>query len=121
MLRLSINQDWDTRQVYFSNVFVWDTLVKDFYLALSYYFDSDTGEDRANMAMKINKSLYGLVQASVYWYNHLRVAFEAISFKPSSLDPCMFFGRGIIALIYVDDVLLFVPDQDNIDEVIKEL
>ena len=33
----------------------------------------------------------------------------------------MFYGRVMIALIYVDDVLLFGPDQDNIDEIIKEL
>ena len=33
----------------------------------------------------------------------------------------MFYGIGMIALIYVDDVLLFGPDQYNIDEVIKEL
>ena len=33
----------------------------------------------------------------------------------------MFYGRIMIALIYVDDVLLSVPDQDKIDEVTKEL
>ena len=33
----------------------------------------------------------------------------------------MFYGRGMISIIYDDDELLFGPDQDNIDEVIKEL
>ena len=33
----------------------------------------------------------------------------------------MFYGRGMISIIYDDDALLFGPDQDNIDEVIKEL
>ena len=33
----------------------------------------------------------------------------------------MFYGKGIIALIYVDDVLFFGTEQDQIDEVIKEL
>ena len=33
----------------------------------------------------------------------------------------MFYGRGIIELIYVDDLLFFGTDQDNIDKVIKEL
>ena len=63
----SINQGYYTRQVVFSNVFVKATSVEDVYLSLQYYFDSDTGEDRANMAMKINKSLYGLVQTPLYW------------------------------------------------------
>ena len=33
----------------------------------------------------------------------------------------MFYGRGITALIYAHDVLFFGTNQDNIDEVVKEL
>ena len=33
----------------------------------------------------------------------------------------MLYGRGMISIIYADDVLFFVPNQDNIDEVINEL
>ena len=98
-----------------------DTLVEDVYLTLPYYFDSDTGEDRSNMVMKLNNSIYGLVQAPLYWYNNLKGYFEAIGFKARPLDPCMLYVRGMIALIYVDDALLFLPDQDNIYEIIKEL
>ena len=32
----------------------------------------------------------------------------------------MFYGIGIISLIYVEDLLLFVSNQDNIDAFIKE-
>ena len=49
------------------------------------------------------------------------VVFEARGFKRSLLDPCISYGRGIISLIYVDNVLFFGTDQDKIDEVIKEL
>ena len=37
------------------------------------------------------------------------------------MDPCMFYGRGMIVIMYVDGVLFFGTDQDRIDEVIKEL
>ena len=37
------------------------------------------------------------------------------------MDPCILFGKCMILIIYVNDVLLFGPDQDNIDKVIKEL
>ena len=53
--------------------------------------------------MKINKSLYGLVQAPLYWYNHLKGAFESRGFKPIPMDPYMLYVRFTIALIYVDD------------------
>ena len=50
----------------FSNAFVQDTLVEDVYLALLSYFDYDPGEDIVNMVMKINESLYVLVQTPLY-------------------------------------------------------
>ena len=53
----------------FSNDFVQGTLVDDVYLTLPFYFDSDTGEDRDKMVMKLNKSLYLLVQYPLYCYN----------------------------------------------------
>ena len=98
----------------FHKDFFQDTLVEDVYLALPYYFDSSIGKDRSNMFMKLNKSLYLLIQSSLYWYNHLKGSFEARGFKPSPMHPCMFYGRGMLKLINVDDVLLFSTDQNNI-------
>ena len=121
MLSLSINQGWATRQMDFSNAFVQDNLVEDVYLSLMYYSDSDTGEDRDELAMKLNKSLYRIVQSHLYCYNFLKGSFEGGVLKPSPLDPCMFYGRGIIALMYLYGVLLFGTGQDNIDEGVKEL
>ena len=91
MLRLSINQVWDTRQVDFSNYSFQSTLLEDVYLDLPYYFDSDTGEDRAKMAMQLNYSLCGLVQAPLHWYNHLKGDFEERGFKPSPLCTCVYY------------------------------
>ena len=121
MLILSIKQGWATRKVDLSNAFVQDNLVEDVYLALPSYFDSETSEYRANMVMNLNKSIYGMVEYLLYWYNHLRGDFEAICFKPRPLDPYILYGRSMITLIYIDDKLFFGTDQDNIDEVIKKL
>ena len=103
----------------FSNEFFQDTLVEDVYILLPYNFDSETGEDRSNMVTKLNKSLYGLVQDSLYYQNNLKVDFEEIGYKPIPLYPWMFYGRGMISLIYVDDVIFFGTDQYKIGEVIK--
>ena len=67
MLRLSTNQVWDTRKVDSSNNFVPATLVGYVYIDLPYYFEPETGEDRADMVIKLNKSLYVLVQPPLYW------------------------------------------------------
>ena len=69
--------------------------------------------------MKLNKILYGLVQSSLYWYNHLKRNFEARGVKTIPLDPLTFYERGMMAQIYVDGLVFFGPDQDNTDELIK--
>ena len=122
MLILSINQGWATRQVDFSKYFVQDTLLEYVYLALPYYYYYDTGEDRDKMFMKLNKSLNGLVQKSLYRYNNLKVYFEPRGFKPIPLYPFNFIRkRHDFTHICGWCVLLFGTDQDNIDEVIKDL
>ena len=87
MLSLSTNQVWDTRKLIFSNDFVQATLVKDFYLALPYYFDSETGEYRSNMVIKTNQSLYGMVLSTLYLYNYLKGALSKENLNQSLYIP----------------------------------
>jgi hypothetical protein len=65
--------------------------------------------------------LLDLVQAPMLYYNHLKDGLKACGLEPSEQDPCMFIGRGMTALSYVDDVLWFGPDLVEIDKVIQEL
>ena len=69
--------------------------------------------------MKLKKYLYGLVQKPLYWYNKLTSALASHGFEPSSHDKFLFYGNGMVALIYVDDVVFFGPDQDKIDKLIN--
>ncbi len=123
LLCLSISNGWKTRQVDFSNAFVQAELNEDVYVQLPAMFQGPNGETGREVVMKLNRSLYGLVQAPLYWYNHLKASLEdpSIGFKASPLDPCLFYGNGMIVLVYVDDCLFFGPDQDKIDEVIRKL
>jgi hypothetical protein len=51
----------------------------------------------------LNKSLYGLKQAGYNWFAKLSNGLQDCGFVPSSVDPCVFFGKGCIFLTYVDD------------------
>ena len=119
MMSLITNKGCTTIQVDFSNAFSQGTLVEDIYLTLPYYFGSDTSKDRVKMVMELNKNLYVLARASLYWYNHLKGDFEARFLKPIPLDPYVSNGKGTIALINVDDVLFFIIGIYKIYEVIK--
>ena len=58
-------------------LFLKTNLVDNVYLPPPSYFEYGTGENRAKMAMKLNKSLFLLVKSPLYWNNPLKVDFEA--------------------------------------------
>jgi hypothetical protein len=107
--------------VSFSNAFVQATLEEEVYLGMPAMFaDANLVGDEATV-LKLNKSLYGLVQAPRSWYQHLQKGLEDLDFKPSPLDPAMCYGRGMILITYVDDTLFFGPDIKAIQQVITDL
>ena len=55
------------------------------------------------------------------WADFLAKGLFNAGFKPSDHDPGIFYGRGMVLAVYVDDVLLFGPDSKEIDKVLKEL
>jgi hypothetical protein len=106
MLCLVANSGLATKQVDFSNAFVHAELAKDenIYVALPRGFET---KNETEKVLKLRRSLYGLVQAPLYWGNHLKAALEAEGLKQSVSDPCMYLGDNMVALTYVDDVLFF--------------
>ena len=73
LLCLTLSQGWVTKQVDFSNAFVQATLKEDVYVSLPESFEMEERENPSNSyALKLNKSLYGLVQSPMYWFQHLR-------------------------------------------------
>jgi hypothetical protein len=41
--------------------------------------------------------------------------------RPSKYDPCLFFSKTIIAIIYVDNILIYCKDKAEIDDFIKRM
>ncbi|CAL1387707.1 unnamed protein product [Linum trigynum] len=74
---------------------------------------------------RLNKSLYGLRQASRNWYHKFTQALGELQFRPSPADHSLFiYERGsthLVSLIYVDDVLLAGNDMEFISRVKKFL
>jgi hypothetical protein len=58
--------------------------------------------------LKINRSLYGLKQAARDWNEKCVLELQKMGFVQSDADPCLLTHpeRGIILLVYVDDILL---------------
>jgi Reverse transcriptase (RNA-dependent DNA polymerase) len=84
-------------------------------------YEFNDGEENETYVLKLERSLYGLVQAPLYWGNHLKDTLEKHGLKQSASDPCMYIGDGVICLTYVDDCLFFGKDAAKIDSKIKSI
>jgi hypothetical protein len=122
VMNLAVQRGWATRQVDFSNAFVQAELKEEVYVELPEMFrDEQNHGNKDGVVLKLNRSLYGLVQAPLSWYNHLQKGLNELDFEVSKLDPGMYYGRGMILITYVDDTLFFGPDLQAIEKVITEL
>lgn len=74
-----------------------------------------------NYVLKLNKSVYGLRQSSRNFFQHLTKALAKLNFVPSDHDPCLFIGKTVTIIVYVDDILLFSKSDDDINKVIANL
>ena len=123
MLCLAAHQGLATHQIDFSNAFVQADLKETVFVDVPRGFadvDGDAGQGQT--VLRLRKSLYGLVQSPMHWFNHLRSTLEALGFHAmDGYDQCAFFGHGMIILTYVDDCLFFAKSQKDIDRVVKQL
>ena len=73
-----------------------------------------------NVVCELHKALYGLKQAPRAWYHTFSAALTAAGYIVSDADPSLFIlnkGNGDILylLLYVDDILLFSENMENIN------
>jgi hypothetical protein len=118
---LALQRKWVTKQVDFSNAFVQAPLTKDVYVSLPAMFRDMSGIDTKDLCLKLNKSLYGMREAPKLWSDYLEKGLRKSGFKPSHEDVGIYYGRGMAIAVYVDDVLFFGPDADEMEAVINEL
>jgi hypothetical protein len=84
-------------------------------------FDAPNNESRKHYVLLLNTSLYGLKQAGYNWFAKLSNGLQDQGFAPSSVDPCVFFGKDCIVLTYIDDCIIVANLMIRIDELITSL
>jgi hypothetical protein len=74
-----------------------------------------------NHVLKLRCSLYGLHQAPCYFFEYFTEFLIHQGLTPSKYDPCLFLSSTLIAIIYVDDILIYCKEEDEIDDFIKRM
>jgi len=81
--------------------------------------------DEEDHILKLEKSLYGLKQASRCWNKTFSKFLCNFELKKSQADPCVFSGRVngsmVILALYVDDGLIISKSSSAINNVIEAL
>jgi hypothetical protein len=94
-----------------------EKLKEDIYLRFPAGFEHKNEE----WALKLNRNLYGLVQATRNWFLKLSAIYERLGFTRSKSDPCLFLRKDTIIVIYSDDCLLYTRDTKEIESFVKTL
>lgn len=76
--------------------------------------------DPKEHALKINKNIYGQVQAGKVWYKYLTSKIISIGFTKCMNEECVLIRNKVLYIIYMDDSIIVAPTQDLIDEFLKK-
>ncbi|CAI7839426.1 unnamed protein product [Closterium sp. NIES-54] len=120
LLAGSTIKGWVVKQMDVTTAFLDGVLEEEIFMAQPEGFDDGSGR-----VCKLKKALYGLKQVPLQWYLKLSEVLEEIGLTPSSADHSLFMlGEGeqrSFMVVYVDDILIFLPSSDLVKEVMLKL
>jgi hypothetical protein len=82
-------------------------------------------DEKHEIIVKLQKALYGCIQSSKLWYNHIKNTLERLGYTANVTDSCVFNkqvgGKQCTIVLYVDDLLVTSEDETAIDELEAQL
>jgi hypothetical protein len=80
-------------------------------------------ENKENKALRLNKTLYGLKQSGRVWNKTITGYLKEIGLQAIPADPSVFINNtsSIIVALYVDDLLLFAREEEELLKVKRAL
>ncbi|KAL4309169.1 hypothetical protein GQ457_01G021620 [Hibiscus cannabinus] len=118
VLALVAQFDLELQQMDVKTVFLNGDLKEEVYMKQPEGFSSSDGE---NLVCKLNKSIYGLKQASRQWYLKFHEVISSFGFVENIMDQCIYHkasgSKICFMILYVDDILLATNDRGMLHEV----
>ena len=102
--------NWTTVQTNYTHAFAQAPLSEEIHMEIPKDFTTCNVDNDYVLCM--NKSLYGLQQAPLSWFEHLKIHLESCGSEASSVDQCLFVNKKtqIFCLVYIDNIIWVAPD-----------
>ena len=71
--------------------------------------------------LKLLCNMYGNKATGRIWNKYLDNGLQEAGFKPSKVDPCLYYKGGVVLLVYVDDCIQMSTTDVAIDKAISAL
>jgi hypothetical protein len=84
-------------------------------------FQVDTENESKGYILKLNKSLYGLKQASLNWFKKLKQGLINRGFHSSAINSYLYFKKGMIIITYVGDCIIGGSSMKDISTFVKSM
>ena len=121
MLIISIIHDLPVQSVDFVQAFTQADLDVPVYMELPAGMEVKGATHPGEYIVELKKSLYGLKQSGLNWFEKLKKGLEERGFRSSQIDPCVFISSCTICLVYVDDCIMISKDNAKITKLIDSL
>src|SRR5205807_9116357 len=127
LLALSCESNWDIQGMDVKTAFLNSELEETVYMEIPEGLLIPTAKESREYgrptACRLLKSIYGLKQSPRAWYGRIYNFFIANGFRRSEFDHSLFinYERQVILLLYVDDLVLAAPSQDQIGWIRRRL
>ena len=120
LLALTARLDLEVHQMDIKSAFLNGELEEEIYMRVPPGHNSPP-----SIVWKLNKTLYGLKQASRKWYKKLSTKLKSTGFWHSSVDHCIFYKNRdsnlLVIAVYIDDMMILSDKIDLINETKRKL
>ena len=117
MFTFAISCNLESISLDFTQAFPQADLKKDVYMEIPFGFGNGDNQH----VLKLKSNFYGLSDASLTWFEHCKKGLLERGFVASKIDPCLFFKKGLILILYVDDACIFGISKELIYEFVQSL
>jgi hypothetical protein len=120
LIIISIIRELQIRHINVVIAFLYELLDEDVYVIQFHMFKFEENEDDT-FVCKLTKALYDRKQTSKMWYDIIHKFLIDLRFKRSNSDHAVFIKNEIFLIMYVNDLLLFDLNLNNLYEIQKKL